>query len=88
MPKEVEEIESRTVNEEESNNLQCEGMNIIIPSNIFDFCTRIEVLLGLSLSGHSDTITKASNLIDDIYRRKEIQTEQQYRNALDNFRTF
>ena len=58
---------------------------IIIPSNIIDIYTRLEVLLGLKLSGHSDTLTEASNLIDELYKRGEIQNKQQYRNALDKF---
>ena len=37
---------------------------IIIPSNIIDIYIRPEVLLGLKLSGHTDTLTEASNLID------------------------
>ena len=41
---------------------------IIIPSNIFDIYTRLEILLGLKLSGHSDTLTEASNLIDELYK--------------------
>ena len=44
---------------------------IIIPSNIFDIYTRLEVLLRLKLSGHSDTLTEASNLIDELYERGE-----------------
>ena len=58
---------------------------IIIPSNIIDIYTRLEVLLGLKLSGHSDTLTEASNLIDELYKRGEIQNKQQYRNALNKF---
>ena len=58
---------------------------IIIPSNIVDIYTRLEVLLGLKLSGHTDTLTEASNLIDELYKRGEIQNKQQYRNALDKF---
>ena len=46
---------------------------IIIPSNIIDIFTRLEILLGLKLSGHSDTLTDASNLIDELYKRGEIQ---------------
>ena len=60
---------------------------IIIPSNIIDIYTRVEVLLGLKLSGHSDTLTEASNLIDELYKRGEIQNKQQYRNALNKFST-
>ena len=41
---------------------------IIIPNNITDIYTRLEVLLGLKLSGHTDTLTEASNLIDELYK--------------------
>ena len=58
---------------------------IIIPSNITDIYTRFEVLLGLKIAGHTDTSTEASNLIDELYKRGEIQNEQQYRNALKKF---
>ena len=60
---------------------------IMIPSNIIDIYTRLEVLLGLKLSGHSDTLTEASNLIVELYKRGEIQNKQQYRNAPNNFST-
>ena len=60
---------------------------IIIPSNITDIYTRLEVLLGLKISGHSDTITEASNLFDALYKRGEIQNKQQYRNAPKKFQT-
>ena len=59
---------------------------IIIPSNIIDIYTRFEILLGLNLSGHTNTLTEASNLIDEFYKRGEIQTKQQYRNALNKFK--
>ena len=39
---------------------------IILPSNIIDIYTRLEVLFGLKLSGHTDTLTEASNLIDEL----------------------
>ena len=68
-------------------NLQGEGVKIIIPSNIIDIYTRLEVLLGLKLSGHTDTLTEASNLIYELYKRSEIQNKQQYRNALNKFST-
>ena len=69
-------------------NLQGRGVEkIIIPSNLIDIYTRLEVLLGLKLSGHSNTLTEASNLIDELYKRGEIQNKQQYRNALDKFLT-
>ena len=69
-------------------NLQGRGIEkIIIPSNIIDIYTRLEILLGLKLSGHSDTLTEASNLIDELCKRGEIQNKQQYRNALDKFST-
>ena len=60
---------------------------IIIPSNIIDIYTRLEVLLGLKLSGHTDTLTEASNLIDELYARGEIQNKLQYQNAFNKFQT-
>ena len=60
---------------------------IIIPNNIIDIYTRLEVLLGLKLSGHNNTLTEASALIDELYRQGEIRDEQQYRNALNKFQT-
>ena len=81
LPKKVAEIE------EKSDNLHGDGLKIIVPSNIIDICTKLETLLGLELSGHTDTLTKASNLIDEIYKRAEIQNEQQHRNAIDKIST-
>ena len=60
---------------------------IIIPSKTIDICTRLEILLGTKLSGHTDTLTEASNLKDELYKRGEIETKQQYRNALNKFST-
>ena len=89
LPKLVEEIQNKTFEEiiDESGNLEGQGLKIIIPSNIIDIYTRLEILLGLKLSGHSDTLTEASNLIDELYKRGEIQNENQYRNALNKFQT-
>ena len=58
---------------------------IIIPSNIIDIYTRLEILLGLKLSGHTDILTEASNLMGALYKQGEIH--QQYRNALNKFST-
>ena len=68
-------------------NLEGQGNESIIPSNIFDIYTRLEVLLGLKLSSHTDTLTEASNLIDKLYKRGEKQNEQQYRNARNKIST-
>ena len=43
------------------------------------------MLLGSKLAGHSKTLTEGSNLINDIYKRGEIQNEKQYRIALNKF---
>ena len=87
LPKLVEKIQNKTFEEitDDSDDLHGEGVKIIIPSNIIDIYTRLEVLLGLKLSGHSDTLTESSNLIDELYKRGEIQNKQQYRNALNKF---
>ena len=58
---------------------------IITPSNIIDIYCRLEILLGFKLSGHNDNLTEASNLIDELHKRVEIQNEQQNRNALNKF---
>ena len=60
---------------------------IIIPSNIIVIYSRLEILLGLKISGHTDTLTEASNLIDELFRLGEIQNKQHYRNALNKFQT-
>ena len=60
-------------------------MKINIPSKIIDKYCRLEILVVLQLSGHTDTLTEASNLFDDLYQKGEIQNEQQYRNALNKF---
>ena len=51
--------------ENESHNLQGEGVKIVIPSIKIDIYTRLEILLGLKTSRHTDTLTEASNLIDE-----------------------
>ena len=86
LPNEIKRIREPVIPPIE-NDLQGEGVKIIIPSNIIDIYTRLEILLGLKLSGHTDTLTEASNLIDELYKRGEIQNKQQYRNALNKFST-
>ena len=58
---------------------------IFIPSNIIDIYTRLENLLGLKLSGHTDTLAEASTFIDDLYKRGEVQNKHHYRNVLNKF---
>ena len=87
LPKLVDENQNKTFDEitDDSDDLQGEGVKFNIPPNIIDIHTRFEILLGLKLSSHTDTLTEASNLIDELYKRGEIQNEQQNRNALDKF---
>ena len=84
IPKLVDEMQNKTFDEntDDCDDLQGNGVKIIIPSNIIDIYTRLELLLGLNLSGHADTLSEASNLKDELYKRGEIQNKQQYRNAL------
>ena len=65
--------------------MEGQGLKISIHSNIIDIYTRLEILLGLKLSGHTDNIAEASYLIDELHRRGEIQIIQQYRNAPNKF---
>ena len=63
-------------------NLNGQGIKkIIIPSNIIDIYTRLEVLFGLKVSGHTDNLTEASNQIGELNKRGGIQNKQQYQNA-------
>ena len=89
LPKLVEEIQNKTFDEitDDSDDLQGGGLKIIIRPNIIDIYTRREILLGLKLADYTDTLTEASNLIDELYKRGEIQNKQQYRNALNKFST-
>ena len=75
LPKLVEKVQSKTFEEitNDSDDLQGEGIKIIIPSKINDIYTRLEVLLGLKLSRHTYSLTEASNLIDELYKRVEMQ---------------
>ena len=86
-PKLAEELQNKTFNEitDDSNDLQGQGVHrIIIPYNIINIYTRLEILLGIKLSGHTDTLTEASDLIDELYKRGEIQNDQQCREFLRN----
>ena len=77
----IENVEDS--HEEVSDNLQGQGLKNIMPSNIIDIYTRSEILLGLKKSVHTETFTEASVLFDELYKRGEIQNEQEYRNALN-----
>ena len=91
LPEAIDKIGNPTLaiieNVEDFSELQSEGLKIIIPFNIYDVYTRLEILLGRKLSGHTNTLTEASNIVDELYKRGEIQNEQQYRNALKKFIT-
>ena len=92
LPKAIDKVRNPPLpeieNVEDSNDLEGQGIQkVIIPSNIIDIYTRLEILLGLKLSGHTDTLTEVSNLIDELYKRGEIQNGQQYRNAPNKFTT-
>ena len=78
LPKKAIEIQNRTFNEID---LEGQGLKVIIPSTIIDIYIRLKILLGLSLSDHTDTLTEASNLIGELYKRGEIKNKQQCRNA-------
>ena len=87
LPKEIAKIRNPPLpaieNVKDSSDLEGRGVKILIPSNMIDIYTRLEVLLGLKLSSHTDTLTEASNLTVELYKRGEIQIKQQYRNALN-----
>ena len=74
LPKLNKDIRNKTFEEiiDDSDDLQGERVKNIVPSNIIDIYTRLEILLGPKLSGHTDTLTEPSNLIDELYKREEI----------------
>ena len=75
----------KTLNKDKQ--LKGEGVEkSIIPSNIIDIYTGFEVLLGLNLSGHTDTLTEASNLIDDYTNEEKYKTNSNIEMLLANFR--
>ena len=79
----VAKVETKIVRENESNDLHDTGVKLIIPSNIIDVWTILEVLLPLNSSGNTDILTETNILVDELYQKDEIHTRQQYRNALD-----
>ena len=89
LPKSIDKIQNPPLpaieNVEDSSDLEGRGVKTIIPSNVIDIYTRLKVLLGLKLSGHTDTLTEASNLIDELYKGGEIQNKQQYGKTRNKF---
>ena len=45
---------------------------IVIACNIIDIYTRLEISLGIRLSGHTDTLTEANNSVEILYKRGEM----------------
>ena len=56
--------------------MECRGIeNFFMPTNINDINTRLEIILEIELSGHTDTLIEANSLFDELCKRGEIQTE-------------
>ena len=72
---------------ESDDGLHGQGVTTNISSNRIHIYTRLEISPGLKFLGHSDTLREASNSSDGIYKKGEIQNEQQNRNALEKFHT-
>ena len=70
-----------------SKKIKDKAIKSIISSNIFDIFTRLEVLLGLKLSGPTDTPTQASNLINELHKTGEKEKIQKYQKAVDELYT-
>ena len=67
--------------ENEHDNIRSEQVKFIINCKIKHIWTRTEVLLGLQLSGQTDTLTEARSLLHEFYKKVEIQNKRQYQNA-------
>ena len=72
-------------NLEDSSDFEGLGIKIIVPNNRIDKYTRLEVLLGIKLSGHTDTLTEASNLIDEVYKKVKWKTNNNIKMLSINF---
>ena len=59
-PELVEKIQNKTFEEstDDSDDLQGDGVKIVITSNIIDIHTRLEILLGLKITGQTDSLTE------------------------------
>ena len=57
----------KTILNETAGEIEGQGMKIIINSNIIDIWTKLKVLPEVTLSGHTDTLTEGSNLIDELF---------------------
>ena len=62
-------------------------MKIIKASNKTYICFHLEALPGFKLSVLLDNLAEASNLVDNLCKRGEIQNEQQFENFPVNFYT-
>ena len=79
---------AETVYAEKSEYLVGQGIEQnILPCNNIGNWTIVGVFSGMKLSGHTDTLTEASFLIDKFYKIGEIENKQQHRNVLDKFHT-
>ena len=69
LPELVEDFQNKRFGDiiNDSDNLGGEGIEKNIkPSNIIVIYTRLETLIGVKLSGQTNSLTEASNLIDQI----------------------
>ena len=68
-----------------ANEIEGEGLKVFIPSIFNNIWTRLKLLLGLKLPGHTDTLTEASNLQDKIYQRGETKIDNKIEMLSINF---
>ena len=71
-------VEDEEFEEVDSDDLERQRIKVIIPSNIIDIWTKLEVLLRLKISRHTDFLTEASYLVDEINKKEKIESEKQY----------
>ena len=63
-------------------------MKVIFPSNFIELYTKLDVVLGWKLSGPTNTLTKASNLTFEFYRKGELENGYQNLFALDKLSNY
>ena len=72
----------KKIQNETAGEIEGQGMIILINSNIITIWTTLEVLLELTLSGHTDTLTEGSNLIDELYEKTQTKQFQRCSKSL------
>ena len=60
---------------------------IVVPSDSDEIWADLDILMKIKSSGYTNTLILASQLLDALFKKGEIKTEQKYQNAINKFKT-